>query len=198
MCVFNVSKRRQSWILGQAVSLWVGVQCNHTHTNTEDSCQECGVGAGGRRGGGTCPLTSTHTHAFFSRYLPNPTSVRPSVLRRLGRRGLRTVCLSFYGLGNWCSQFTAPVPLLVQYFFIKRFPLYHFPHPSQTVQYYRSVISPCQNQPTETIVQFCTLHALSMTWSRDHLTYGPGLLSSTRLRCKTPVLYSQASSLFPK
>lgn len=34
MCVFSVSKRRRSWILGQAVSLWAGVLCNHTHTNT--------------------------------------------------------------------------------------------------------------------------------------------------------------------
>lgn len=125
-------------------------------------------------------------------YLPNPASVRPSVLRRLGRRRLQTVCLSFYGLGNRGPQFTTPVPLLVQCFFIKRLPLYHFPHASQTVQNHRCVISPRQNQPAATTVQFSSLHALGMTCGRDYLTYSPGLLSATCAR-----LWSFTSYLRP-
>lgn len=139
MRVFNESKRRQSWVLGHAVSLGVGVLCSHTHTHSEDSHQECRVGC---REEGTCPLTRTHTHTFCSRYLPNPTHVRPSSLRRPERRGQQIVQLPFYGLGNWGPQLTAPITLLVQCFFIKRFPLHHFLHPHQTVQYYRAVISP--------------------------------------------------------
>lgn len=62
MCVFSVSMRRRSWILGQAVSLWAGVLCNHTHKHSEDSHQQSRAEVQRR---GTCPLTNTHTHTLF-------------------------------------------------------------------------------------------------------------------------------------
>lgn len=103
MCVFSVSKRRRSWILGQVVSLWAGVLCNHTHKHSEDSPRGSGRGCTG----GACLLTSTHTHTFFSHCLLNPTPCQALTLR-LGRRGLWIIHFSISRLGTWGPQFAVP------------------------------------------------------------------------------------------
>jgi hypothetical protein len=65
VCVFSVSKRRRSWILGQAVSLWAGVLCNHTHTNTLRTATSS-PGQGCREGGTASPYQYTHPHTLPS------------------------------------------------------------------------------------------------------------------------------------
>lgn len=83
MCVFSVSKRRRSWILGQAVSLWAGVLCNHTHKHSEDSHQRSRAGVQRRRN--LPPYKYTHPHTLPSLPL-RPTHVGVSPLRTAGRR----------------------------------------------------------------------------------------------------------------
>lgn len=83
MCVFSVSKRRRSWILGQAVSLWAGVLCNHTHKHSEDSHQRSRAGVQRRRN--SPPYKYTHPHTLPSLPL-RPTHVGVSPLRTAGRR----------------------------------------------------------------------------------------------------------------
>lgn len=94
VCVFSVSKRRRSWILGQAVSLWAGVLCNHTHKHSEDSHQQSRAGVQRRRN--LPPYKYTHPHT-----LPlspsGPTLVRVSSLRTARRRG----CGCQVRLGSW-------------------------------------------------------------------------------------------------
>lgn len=167
MCVFIVSKRRLSWILGQVVSLWAGVLCNHTHKHSEDSHQECRVG----RRGGPCPLTSTHTHAFFFHCLLHPAPCQALIPQRLEKRGLQVVPLSFYRLGNWDPQFTAPSHTAGVVFLYRGFFFTHPPIPADS-----SVPQICsqprnqllyQNQPIITTVQFFIVSIPGMTWHRD-------------------------------
>ena len=83
MCVFSVSQRRRSWILGQAVSLWAGVLCNHTHKHSEDSRQECRAVMQRSR---SLPPTSTHTHTLFSPcLLPPRQALTPEKVRQEGK-----------------------------------------------------------------------------------------------------------------
>lgn len=103
MCVFSVSQRRRSWILGQAVSLWAGVLCNHTHKHSEDSHQECRAVMQRSR---SLPPTSTHTHTLFSPcLLPPRQALSPEKVRQ---EGLQTAHLSISRLGTWGPQSSVP------------------------------------------------------------------------------------------
>lgn len=84
MCVFSVSKRRRSWILGQAVSLWAGVLCNHTHTNTLRTATSS-PGQGCREGGTASPLPiHTPTHSSLIAFRVPPLSVPPPFTQQGG------------------------------------------------------------------------------------------------------------------
>lgn len=101
VCVFSVSKRRRSWILGQAVSLWAGVLCNHTHKHSEDSHQQSRAGVQRRRN--LPPYKYTHPHTLPSSP-SGPTLVRVSSLRTAQRRG----CNCQVRLGRWVLSSSPP------------------------------------------------------------------------------------------
>lgn len=105
-CVFSVYPR------GGGAGFWDKLcpcgreSCAITHTNTlRTATRSAGRGP---RGIGTCPLTSTHTHTFFSHCLLNPTPCQALILHKLERRTLQIVHLLLNRLGTWGPQFTDP------------------------------------------------------------------------------------------
>lgn len=163
--------------------------CAITHTNTlRTATRSAGQGCRER---GTCPLTNTHTHTFFSHCL-NPTPGQVLVFQKL-QEGLQIVQLSFYRLENWGPQFidlshTACPVLLYQEVFSEHIPKSQ--PDSSVLQTYNQPHNLLLNQNQPNI----TKNTLGMTGHRDP----PYLRSSALLfhMRKTPALYSQTSSVF--
>lgn len=142
MCVFNVSKRRRSWILGQVVSLWAEVLCNHTHTNTlRTAARSAGRGC---RGGGTCPLTSTHTHTtFLSLCLLSPTPCQALTAWQIREEGTADCSPLLLQIRQWGPQVIAPSDTAGPVPPYQEVSSLLSPQtPRHIGQYYRSVISP--------------------------------------------------------
>lgn len=140
VCVFNVSKRRRSWILGQVVSLWAGVLCNHTHKHSEDSHQECRAGMQRRR---NLPPTSTHTHTFFSHCLLNPTPCQALIPQKVRQEETADCPPLHFQIRNLGPTVYCPKSHCWASASLSRGFLFTIsPYSSQIVQCYRTVISP--------------------------------------------------------
>jgi len=167
VCVFSVSQRRRSWILGQAVSLWAGVLCNHTHKHSEDSRQECRAVMQRSR---SLPPTSTHTHTLFSPcLLPPRQALTPEKVRQ---EGLQTVHLSVSRLGTWGPQSSVPIHTAGPAPLYQEGSSYQIPiawPDSSRLQIWNQLpnLLPNQDQPLITAVQVLLMNTPDMTQHRD-------------------------------